>query len=407
MGRHTSGRQNGEDAENPSEEGSEQFTQWLGHLTGDGPDLSYRWPEDATSSPASPSSPSAPPSRDSASEEQPYIHPAYRWDLPAKPKPAGDDGMVFDRQVRPDRGQPYAAPVPDQPSPEVTYRWPEEPTEIAGAPQTVEISGPEPVDLASRSRFGKAALLSGISVLAAVGLTFAGVRLVGSNTSLVLEPPAASCAPGTCEAAPARTGALPDPLDTATATPEAAPTTASPEPSPSEAEAAPVKVKSAPSPSAVRPTPSRTPKPKKSATPSPTPTEEPTRADVGLEEGGEPSGTSPSPSPARLRSAVPHVTVGFEVFQEDPEGYSARLIVQTDRDISGLSLTIPFTGELLTVGGAEATVHGDRLTLTSATPLLAGEELVISLIANGTPEPPAECTVKGGDCAIAGPPSIG
>jgi hypothetical protein len=252
-------------------------------------------------------------------------------------------------------------------------------------------------ELGARSRFGRAALLSGLSVLVAVGITFAGVKLVGDRTNLVLEPPAATCEPVACGAAPA----VPQPSATDFATPEESPspTADEPKPKPTPKSTAPVVVQA-------KPTPSRTasPKPKKSATPTPTEDEE-TPIGTGLEEGGGPS--SNDDPPVDLRAAAPAVTVAFEVTQEDFNGYAARIVVLSgSEDISDLRLAIPVSGEVLTVEGAQWEIQGGQLILTSLAPLRAGEELVVDMIANGSPTTPSGCVLTGGDCTIAAPPTL-
>ncbi|WP_155356307.1 hypothetical protein [Acrocarpospora macrocephala] len=262
-------------------------------------------------------------------------------------------------------------------------------------------SGPDLfTEPSSRGRFGRTALLSGLSVLVAVGVTFAGVRLVGDRTDLVLEPPAASCEPGGCGAAPA----VPQPSATDFATPEESPspTADKPKPKPTPKSTAPAIVQA-------KPTPSRTnsPKPKKSPTPTATEDDE-VPVGIGLEEGGGPSSNDDAPADGNtLRVAAPAVTVAFEVTQEDFDGYAARIVVLSgNEDISDLRLAIPVTGEVLTVEGAQWEVRRGQLILTSFAPLLAGEELVVEMIANGSPTTPSDCVLTGGDCTIAAPPTL-
>ncbi|GAA0418226.1 hypothetical protein Acor_19780 [Acrocarpospora corrugata] len=430
MGRHRTGRDSG-DGDNPnadhprtaadatadqhiSPESPEGFERWLGHLTGDGPELTYRWPEDTAQPPAD--------------EDRPAIHPAYRWDLPPKRTPPVEAAPTersvvtpFRRKARPnpyEPGLPEAAgfgpgtpPVGDgeatradpqlAPQAEVSYRWPDSgvAVELSGKRD----SGPEVfAEPGARSRFGRTALLSGLSVLVAVGVTFAGVRLVGDRTDLVFEAPAATCEPARCGAAPA----VPQPSATDFATPEDSPAD-SPADSPPADKAKPTPKASVPVVQA-KPTPSRTasPKAKKTATPTPTEDDVPTGAGTALEEGDGPV-SNDEPDQNALRLAVPSVTVAFEVTQEDFDGYSARIIVQSGSDdIADLRVRIPVSGEILTVEGAQFEVRNGQLILSSLVPLVAGEELIVDVIASGSPTPPSECVLTGGDCAIAAPPTL-
>ncbi|WP_218038893.1 hypothetical protein [Acrocarpospora pleiomorpha] len=291
------------------------------------------------------------------------------------------------------------------PKAQVDYRWP--PEESSGV--AVELSGKSRdsgpdvfTEHGARRRFGRTALLSGLSVLVAVGVTFAGVRLVGDRTNLVLEPPAASCEPGGCGAAPA----VPQPSATDFATPEESspsPTADKPKPKPTPKSTAPAIVQA-------KPTPSRTNSPKPKKSPTPTATEDDDEVPVGtsLEEGGGPSSNDDAPADGNtLRVAAPAVTVAFEVTQEDFDGYAARIVVLSGKeDISDLRLAIPVSGEVLTVEGAQWEVQGGQLILTSVAPLLAGEELVVEMIANGSPITLSGCVLTGGDCTIAAPPTL-
>ncbi|MCT9931432.1 hypothetical protein N5079_14520 [Planotetraspora sp. A-T 1434] len=45
--------------------------------------------------------------------------------------------------------------------------------------------------------------------------------------------------------------------------------------------------------------------------------------------------------------------------------------------------------------------HGDTLSITSDEPLAAGDKLTITLDAQGTAEPPGDCTLTDGDCGVS------
>ncbi len=257
-------------------------------------------------------------------------------------------------------------------------------------------------------RFRRLAILSSVTVLLAAGVTFAGIRLVGNETTLAIEPPGSGCAStNSCGAAPAMDMITPtsaptdSPTETDSATDPGVAPSATPTTTPEAAK---------PTPSAVTPTP--VPKTKKTptATPSKKPPvsvdDEPTQ-DSGSDGVIEDPGTTTdeaAPDQGDIRVAeAPQVAVGFEVLRQDDIGYTARIVVRNEgAELSGgWTLEFPVGGEVTAVDGVQWEQRGGTLVITPEASLAAGEELTITFDANGTAEQPSDCTLSEGECRLS------
>ncbi|MEZ0074289.1 hypothetical protein [Planotetraspora sp. GP83] len=96
------------------------------------------------------------------------------------------------------------------------------------------------------------------------------------------------------------------------------------------------------------------------------------------------------------------VSLAFEVTRQDEDGYSARLVVRNEAaDLSSWTIELPIGGQVVSVDGFQWEQHGDTLSITSDEPLTAVDKVTVTLDAHGTAEPPADCTLRDGDCGVS------
>jgi hypothetical protein len=264
---------------------------------------------------------------------------------------------------------------------------------------------PEP-----RRRLRRLPLLSALGVLVAAGVALAGFRLMGSQTSLTIEPPKQQCASaGACAAAPAADALTPtvpavgdfpvvaDPLPDA-------------DPEPSPAPSSTPKAKTTPKAAA----PTREPAAKKSGGAAPARKQRPAVVEDEPADNFDDDTVAEDPAPAdgpaddegadqdAVQVASTQVSVAFDVVSQDEAGYSARLAVRNEGDdLSGWTLEIPVGGQVTEVDGAAWEQRGGTLVIRVDEPLLSGEGLTIVFNAVGAPEAPAECVVSGGTCRVS------
>ncbi|MEW9534060.1 hypothetical protein [Microbispora sp. NPDC049125] len=294
-------------------------------------------------------------------------------------------------------------------------------------------------------RLRRMALISGFSVVLAVGLTVGGVKLAAGRTALTMEPPSSECATAAqCDSAPGGTlaaggvtapaapgtfgapdSAAPLPGDTGDLGSDAGPTSsASPSALPSAGDA--------PAGAGTPTTPgSRTTKAsggkhtrEPSATGSPAGVPDDTSAssdDSPVSGGDSPADTGSSAAaggttgddadtpmaadaddPQARADAPGDVSVDFAVTGRDRRGYAAQLAVRNEgAALSSWTIELPVGGRVTGVEGADWRQDGGTLVVTSGDPLTEGGELRIAFDAVGDPRTPGECVLAGGDCAVA------
>lgn len=254
-------------------------------------------------------------------------------------------------------------------------------------------------------RFRRLAILSTVTVLLAAGVTFAGIRLVGGETALTIEPPVSGCAStNSCAAAPAMDAITPTIVPTDSLTDPAIDPGVSPSTTPTKTPEA-----AEPTPTAVSPTP--VPKTKKTpaATPSKKPPatvdDEPTQDTDSVGEIEDPGTATDEETPDQrdIRVAeIPQVALGFEVLRQDDIGYTARIVVRNEgADLSGWTFELPVGGQVTAVDSGQWEQRGGILVITPDAALAAGDELVITFDGDGTAEQPSECTLSEGECRLS------
>ncbi|MGJ6962181.1 hypothetical protein ACSDR0_09745 [Streptosporangium sp. G11] len=171
------------------------------------------------------------------------------------------------------------------------------------------------------------------------------------------------------------------------------------------------------------------------STPRPTPTRKATRAPLDTDESSladesadeaEPSPTpeplvggdrtppteqplssaEPDPVPSETTSGGPPlaggaaITVGADVVSDRSRTYTVELVVVAKESVENLKVSVPVSGEVSSVNGADWEQVGDNLVIESPEGLGAGEELVVTFTASGDAEVPASCRSDQGECAV-------
>jgi hypothetical protein len=235
-----------------------------------------------------------------------------------------------------------------------------------------------------------------VSVVVAVGITFAGVRLVAHPTALTIEPPAKTCSsdcggtagPGTAADSvvtvdPTQSVAGPTPLPSATAKP-------SPTPSAKHSRTKPAVLATAgPTPSRSSPSPSRT---REARVSDPQPGETPENDAMSTQDDG-----------GLAAAADPHVSVDFLVTGENGAGYAVRLTIRNDGSdaLSGAAVEIPVSGQVMRANTSGWTQRDDGTLVITLDDLEGGGETVVRFRALGAPSIPDSCTLSTGSCVIA------
>ncbi|GAA0376582.1 hypothetical protein GCM10009530_28870 [Microbispora corallina] len=287
-------------------------------------------------------------------------------------------------------------------------------------------------------RLRRMALVSGLSVLLAVGVTAGGVRLMAGRTALTLEPPHAGCGT-TCPTTP---GVLALGGGSGGTDASGSPGDASSDDAAGDAGAtAPPSAPSTPIPTATPPgvqhtraraqddrtTPSHAPAKGDSrptsddassgsdGAPDAGDTSTGTTGDGGdatpSGSAGDSAGGDASPDAAdqgagqdtTLQAGVPagSVSLRFAVTRRDGNGYAAALSIRNEAAALGSwSVEIPVGGQVVDVQGAEWRQSGDTLVLSSPDPLAQGDDVRISFEADGDPQPLDQCTLAGGECTV-------
>ncbi|MEU8385406.1 hypothetical protein [Streptosporangium sp. NPDC048865] len=139
--------------------------------------------------------------------------------------------------------------------------------------------------------------------------------------------------------------------------------------------------------------------------PSPTPEslvvdERPTAPEQPLSSAG------PDPVPSETTPAAPlaggaAITVGAGIVRERTRSYTVELVVAAKASVERLRVSVPVSGEVTSVSGADWEQVGDDLLIESPEGLEAGEELLVTFTASGDAEVPQSCRSDQGECAVA------
>lgn len=262
----------------------------------------------------------------------------------------------------------------------------------------------------------RVALLSVAAVAVVLGGTVAGVNLMGASNN------SPQCPNGNCAAVQGSNN-QPAPQVTDTGEPEEEPTE---EPTEEEEDAKPSE-SATPSPTtSVRP-PRRTSTPKPTPTktkqkntskpteePEPEPTLDPTETDTPTD---QPSGTgepstgiprdtlAPVPTTSTGTQQAPSggsVNVKFDLVKQAITGYKASIDVvnSSTQPMSTLTLSLPVSGRVLDVNGADWTQDGELLIIDVTETLASGAAANVTFTATGKAAQPENCGLVGGECAL-------
>ncbi|MEN3534528.1 hypothetical protein AAH991_05395 [Microbispora sp. ZYX-F-249] len=195
MGRHTAGRKAREGQPSPAQDGSPESTADPDHLA-------FRPPATPTGAPPAPSGIGHPGPRQSGGDVPWPVPPAdtpgngVPWPAPPSqatgggvpwPAPPSDATTRMFTALSPERLESESLASPERP---VTTGRPVTPGGAGGR----GLPAPGRDDLAKQPRrMRRLALVSGLSVLLAVGVTTGGARLIAGRTSLTMEQPTTAC----------------------------------------------------------------------------------------------------------------------------------------------------------------------------------------------------------------------
>ncbi len=120
-----------------------------------------------------------------------------------------------------------------------------------------------------------------------------------------------------------------------------------------------------------------------------------------------PSSAGPDPVPSETAfSAAPlaggaAITVGADIVRERSRTYTVELVVAANESVERLKVSVPVSGEVTSVSGADWEQVGDSLLIESPEGLGVDEELVVTFTASGDAEIPQSCHSDQGECAVA------
>ncbi|WP_436760134.1 hypothetical protein [Streptosporangium sp. V21-05] len=142
--------------------------------------------------------------------------------------------------------------------------------------------------------------------------------------------------------------------------------------------------------------------------PSPSLTQEPLVVGDRTPATGEPlSSAGPDPVPSETASSAAPlaggaaITVDADVVRDRSRSYTVELVVAASENVERLQVSVPVSGEVTAVSGADWEQVGDSLLIESPEGLGAGEELRVTFTANGDAEVPRSCRSDQGECAVA------
>ncbi|MER5645740.1 hypothetical protein [Streptosporangium sp. NPDC002524] len=142
--------------------------------------------------------------------------------------------------------------------------------------------------------------------------------------------------------------------------------------------------------------------------PTPTLTSEPLIVGDRTQAPEEPlSSTGPDPVPSETASsALPlaggaAITVGADIVRDRSRSYTVELVVAASENVEHLKVSVPVSGEVTAVSGADWEQVGDSLLIESPEGLGADEELRVTFTASGDAEIPRSCQSDQGECAVS------
>lgn len=253
------------------------------------------------------------------------------------------------------------------------------------------------------------ALLSVAAVAVVLGGTVAGVKMMGSSGQV----PAAGQSPSGAAPVPQSTNTdeSEEPVEDEPTEEDSATPTESARPSPTNTVRQPRRTTSP------RPTPTRT---KAKHTTKPTddaePTDEATETDAPTEGPTTVSEPSTGVFPTDTGAPVPDptssvgyqsrsggsVNVKWDVVDQAISGYKAAIDVTNSsmKTMSGLTLSLPVTGRVIDVRGADWTQDGQLLIIDVTQALASGDSANLTFTATGKATQPENCGMVGGECAV-------
>ncbi|MGC5010960.1 hypothetical protein ACLQ2R_09370 [Streptosporangium sp. DT93] len=137
------------------------------------------------------------------------------------------------------------------------------------------------------------------------------------------------------------------------------------------------------------------PGPVSTAVPTPVPS---TTAPTVPEPVPSTDGSLERPAPLAGGAAI---TVGAEVVDRGTRTYTVRLVLAAEEGVDGLTVSVPVSGEVSSLEGAEWDQVGDDLVIESPAGLEAGGRLVVTYTARGDAGVPRSCRSDQGECAVA------
>jgi hypothetical protein len=110
-----------------------------------------------------------------------------------------------------------------------------------------------------------------------------------------------------------------------------------------------------------------------------------------------PDGAGERPAPLTGGAAI---TVGADLMDEEARTYTVQLVVAADANVGDLTVSVPVSGRVSELEGAEWRQDGDDLVIESEAGLEAGEPLVVTFTAQGDAEIPRTCRSDQGKCSV-------
>ncbi|MFB9877143.1 hypothetical protein ACFFMN_04295 [Planobispora siamensis] len=133
--------------------------------------------------------------------------------------------------------------------------------------------------------------------------------------------------------------------------------------------------------------------------PNPSSSQTPTASPSSLSDPPAPDDPSDPEGPPSVTGGAA-ISVGFGVVRQRSRAYTAEVVIAADKKIGPLRLTLPVSGEVSSVSGAEWSQDGDSLLLESTESLTEGGELVVTFTATGRARAPQTCESAQGECSV-------
>ncbi|GII00683.1 hypothetical protein [Planobispora takensis] len=133
--------------------------------------------------------------------------------------------------------------------------------------------------------------------------------------------------------------------------------------------------------------------------PNPSSSQTPTASPSSLSDPPGPADPSDPEGPPSVTGGAA-ISVGFGVVRQRSRAYTAEVVIAADEKVGPLRLTLPVSGEVSSVSGAEWSQDGDSLLLKSTEGLTEGGELVVTFTATGRARAPRTCESAQGECSV-------